>query len=210
MTETQTETAPDATVTGPDATSLLSEVLETTQEQEGQEQAKTETVKSDPKPEQTAAPESYEFAIPDGVHITKDAAPVVAYGEFAKEMGLSQEKAQAGLTKLVEAQAAHGKEQLAAMVNTWKEETRNDPEIGGEKLSATLVKANQVLSTLKTGPALRDLLESSQLGNHRAVIAALAEFRDVIGDDHFVAGNEEVAPQRRTPLDHFPNSPQLK
>ena len=204
MTELETEAAPSEPVDGPAMTSLLSEVTETKEEQASPEQTETETATDgDPQGEQAGAPESYEFVPPEGITLDKDSAPIAAYSELAKSLNLPQNQAQEGFAKLVTAQAEHAKAQFNGMVKQWEDETRNDPEIGGEKLQATLVKANQVLATLPGGEEAKALLNQTGLANNKAVIRLLAGFRDAIGDDHFVAGNGAVSRGGLTPSDFY-------
>lgn len=204
MTDLVEEAAPDVTVDGPAPTSLLSEVSETKEEQVSPEQTETETATDgDPQGEQAGAPESYEFVAPEGITIDNASAPIAAYSELAKSLNLPQDKAQEGYAKLVTAQAEHSKAQFQAMVKTWETETRNDPELGGEKLQATLVKANQVLATIPGGEEAKALLNQTGLANNKAIIRLLAGFRDAIGDDHFVAGNDAVSRGGLTASDFY-------
>lgn len=204
MTEQATEAAPDVTVDGPATTDLLTEASLATETQASQEQTETvDATDGDPQGEQAGAPESYEFVAPEGITVDNASAPIAAYSELAKSLGLTQDKAQEGYAKLVAAQAEHSKAQFDGLVKQWQDETRNDPVVGGEHLQANLVKANQVLATIDGGEEAKALLTQSGLVNNKAVIRLLAGFRDAIGDDHFVAGNDQETPRERTAKDFF-------
>lgn len=209
MSET-TIAAPAAETDGPATTDLMTEALGEQVTESSSEQAETvEATDGDNQGEQASVPESYELSAPEGVNIESDSAVLAAYGDFAKSLKLSQEQAQEGFSQLATAQATQAKAQHAGLVESWINETRNDPVLGGENLKQSMVKADQFLATFDTSKELRGLLIETGLINHRAVIRALGEGRDAISDDQFVTGNLG-GNKPRTAVDHFPNSPQLK
>lgn len=63
-------------------------------------------------------------------------------------------------------------------LNTWKEETLKDPVIGGERFEATLSSALEFIRTHGGSEdeqkELRSVMDSSGLGNHKAVIRVFA------------------------------------
>lgn len=208
MTEQQTEAAPDVQSDGPaESTNLMTEALEATESQASPEQTETTDAKDgESQGEQASAPESYEFKAPDGGEIDQASVVIAAFSEHAKSLNLPQDQAQEQFSKLAAAQAAHSREQNEKLIESWKDETRNDPVIGGQNLQASMVKADQYLATFEPSGELRTLLTNTGLINHKAVIAGLVAGRDAISDDRFVAGNTG----EEEPHTHFPNSPGLK
>lgn len=205
---TETEVAaPEVSAEVPaEPTSLLTaKVSETETKAEVVEQVEpAEPEKVEAESEQAGAPESYEFVPPEGVTLAKDAATLAAYSEFAKSLNLTQEQAQEGFAKLVTAQQEQAKAGMAAEVTRWETETRNDPEIGGDKLEATLVKAKQFIATFGD-ESLTSLLNTG-LGNHVAIVRAFAKARDAMADDKFEAGNVGESKPVRDARSLYPNS----
>jgi glutamyl/glutaminyl-tRNA synthetase len=137
------------------------------------------------KAEAPAVPESYEFKMPDGVELDKAAA--TEFTEIAKELKLDQSTAQKVAdvgAKMVQRQAeAHAK-----LVETWVEQVKTDNEIGGDKLDQNLAIARKAMDAFGT-PELKDVLNSTGLGNHPAVIKAFYKAGKAISEDKFVAGS---------------------
>lgn len=193
MTE-QTEAAPDVVVESPaeSAPEVAETVLETvTETTESPEQTETtDATDGESQGEDTAgAPESYEaFTAPEGVEIPPDSAVIAAYSDFAKDHNLTQEQAQAGFTKLVQAQAEAQKVQRDAWIKGLEDDLRNDPVLGGENLKATMVKSDQVLATFDKGREVTALLNETGLSKDKRIHALLGAVRDAIGEDQFHAG----------------------
>ena len=61
--------------------------------------------------------------------------------------------------------------------NDWRSQVETDPQIGGERLAATLGSANQLLNTHapKTGAEFRELMNESGYGNHPTILRFLSE-----------------------------------
>lgn len=171
------------------------------QTETGTSQDATNQGKSEPK-----APESYEFTPPEGV--TVDADMVAAFGDFAKSLDLTQDQAQEQFSKLAAAQAASVGKAFQAQVKAWTDETRKDPELGGDNFQSTLVKADQALAVVDPDGHLTALLNNTGLASNKAVLSALTRVRDAIADDKFVAGTTGEQGSRSAKA-HFPNSPQL-
>lgn len=141
------------------------------------------------KPDEPQVPESYEFAMPEGVELDTVAAD--EFSVIAKELKLDQETAQKVAdvgAKMVQRQIeAHAK-----MVEAWVEQVKTDKDIGGDKLDENLGVARKAMETFGS-PELKDLLNSSGLGNHPAVIKAFFNAGKAISDDGFVKGTSKVA-----------------
>ncbi len=143
------------------------------------------------------APEAYtEFTLPEGM--TVDTTALEAFVPVAKELGLSQEQAQklVGLqTAQVQAQEQAQQEQWAATQDEWRGATRADPEIGGVNLNQSLAHVNTFLSKFGT-PELRELMDTSGMGNRVEVIRMLAAAGKAMGEDSLVSGG--TTPPART------------
>lgn len=156
-----------------------------------EDQAATTTADSaSTQPEETKTvevqvPDSYEFAMPDGVELDKAAAD--EFSAIAKELKLDQASAQKVAdvgAKMAQRQAeAHAK-----LVESWVEQVKTDKDLGGDRLDANLAVARKALETFGT-PELRDVLNSTGLGNHPEVIKAFYKAGKAISEDRFVTGS---------------------
>ena len=143
------------------------------------------------------APEEYiDFKMPKGMEVDK--GMLETFAPLAKELNLSQEKAQ----KLVDLQAkgleasrdAHVKEWADAM-GKWKDDVKADKEIGGESYNDTERYAGLALK--KLGPAnredgtnaLQSILEVTGVGNHVELVRFFAKVGKLIDDDKIDLGN---------------------
>lgn len=150
----------------------------------------------DKKGEKAGAPESYsDFTLPEGVALDPE-----VMGEFkaaAKELNLPQDAAQkladigAKMT-LKNAQAMDAK--LTEVKAEWKQQAAVDKEFGGDKYEASKGAAATVFQTFGT-PALKDLLESSGLGDHPEMIRWAYRVSKAISPDTVVIGRQPSAPE---------------
>lgn len=173
-------------------------------EQAGAEgEQKTDDSTDEQKPAD-GAPEAYEaFNAPEGV-VLADSVLEVAQQAF-KDANLSQEKAQSLIDKLTPAIAQAQQEALDAAIQSqitdWVAAAKADEQIGGDKLAPALANANRVVDTFGS-PELRDMLISSGLGNHPAVIKFCDAIFSKISPDTFVA----AAPRPGGKQSFYPNS----
>lgn len=160
----------------------------TTQATEGQT-AQTKTVEGEKtegdKGQPQGAPEKYEFAMPEGVQM--DESGVKAFSEFAKDSNLSQEAAQALLSKMAPAMAKRQADAVEAARTEWVNQSTADKEFGGDKLTENLAVAKKAIDKFGT-PELSKLLNESGLGNHPEVIRLLYRAGKAISEDTFVGG----------------------
>lgn len=142
--------------------------------------------------EKQGAPESYEFKAPEG----KEFSPEVlgAFSEAAKELGLTQEAAQAMLDKIAPAFAERQTQAVEAARAQWATDSRSDKEFGGDKLDENLATAKKAFETFGT-PELRTLLNESGLGNHPEIIRAFYRAGKAISEDRVVTGQGGGAAQ---------------
>lgn len=148
------------------------------------------------------APESYEFKVPEGVAF--DEAGLEAFGKFAKDADLPQDKAQALLEKLAPAMQERAKAAVESTKAQWMESSRTDKEFGGDKLTENLAVAKRALDTFGS-PELRALLNESGLGNHPEIIRAFYRAGKAISEDRVVngaGGEAPVDPAKRLFPDH--------
>lgn len=143
----------------------------------------------DAKPTEPVVPESYDLKMPEGVELDKAAA--TEFTAIAKELKLDQAAAQ----KLADIGASMAQRQAQAhaqLVETWTEQVKTDKEIGGDKLEQNLGVARKALEQFGT-PELKDVLNSTGLGNHPAVVKAFIKIGKAISEDGFVAGSPKGA-----------------
>lgn len=150
------------------------------------------------------APEQYEdFKLPDGAVLAAEA--IEETKTLAKELGLSQEKAQKLADLLAKtstaADAEFAKRQADAVkgvVGGWVDEVRKDKEIGGEKLQENLAKARAAMDATAT-PELRALLKGSGLGNNVHVIRHFLRLAPMVSQDRTMqAGAQPGGPKDRS------------
>lgn len=201
-----TEAAPTTEAALPTASSLLTdgqggeqpgagEAAQTSTEAEGKPTAGE-------KPTEQGAPESYaDFTLPDGV--TLDAAVADEAKALAKDLGLSQEKAQkvadllakqsqAVAPAATEAFKATQQAQVQSIHDQWATETKADKEVGGEQLAENLAKARAAMEATTT-PQLQELLKRTGLGNNVEVIRHFLRIAPAFSQDKHVPGTS--APQ---------------
>ena len=155
---------------------------------------------ADAKATEPAIPEAYEFTAPDGVEL--DSVATEEFSAIAKELKLDQSNAQKVADvaiKMAQRQAeAHVK-----LVESWVEQVKADKELGGDRLQENLAVAKKPLDQFGT-PELRDVLNSSGLGSHPAVVRFFHAIGKSLSEDRFVAGapkSTDTDPARRL----FPN-----
>lgn len=154
-------------------------------------------VETTPEPAITQQPETvpYAFTAPEGV--TVDDAVLTAYTEAAKELNLPKDAAQAIVDKVAPLMAQRQAEAMSSLASEWQNQSRDDPEFGGDKLYENLATAKKAMDTLGT-PALKALLESTGLGNHPELIRMFWRAGQQLSEDRFVPAGG-TAPQPRDP-----------
>lgn len=156
-----------------------------------------------------SAPESYtDFKLADGVSLDPD-----VMGEFkalAKDAGLSQEHAQKLVDLGAKMQLKGGEsvsQGLAKAKESWLAASKADKEFGGDGYDANAGAASKVFADFGT-PALKELLESSGLGNHPEMIRWAYRVSKAVSPDKVVTGRQgDGKPQDARKF--YPNSPGL-
>jgi len=130
-----------------------------------------------------SVPEKYDFALPDGIALDELAA--TEFSALAKELGMSQEKAQAVadigvqmMSRLQQAQAAARDAQVAE----WVQAAQTDAEFGGVKFDESVAIANRALDEFG-GAELKEALKATGMGNHPELIRAFYRVGLKISDD---------------------------
>lgn len=118
-----------------------------------------------------------------------DTDGVTAFGQFARELNLSNEAAQKMMDKMAPAMAQRQQAAIEKAITTWGESAKTDKEFGGQQLDQNLAVAKKALDTFGT-PELRELLVKSGLGNHPEVIRVFYRAGKAISEDNFVPGGQ--------------------
>jgi hypothetical protein len=144
-------------------------------------------------------PEKYDIKLPDNSPLP--AAVVERAAAKARELGLSNEKAQAYLTSLHEEVTTYHADLIQAhtqRVTGWVDELKVDKEYGGEKFVATANAAHRAF--LKFGsPGLKEALDASGYGNHPEFVRMMARIGAALGEDTLELGNQGGKPAEKTP-----------
>lgn len=167
-----------------------------TQEPAKDEPAKEPEKEPAPKP---AAPEKYEFAMPEGYVV--DEAAVEAVTPILKELNCSQETAQklvdlhfAQIKAMQEVQEKAKAETLAQ----WAKEIRADKDIGGPNVLQNLLPGTRLLDKFGS-PALNELLQESGLDRHPAVVRFLVAVGREFAEDRWADGGKRGPAGDMTP-----------
>lgn len=148
-------------------------------------QPESEKPKEEKKPE--GAPEAYEFKTAEGVELDTEA--LKDFEPVARELNLTNEQAQ----KLVDAYpkilAGVQQRQVEAwqkQTQDWAADVKSDKEIGGDKLTASLSKAQQALETFGSSE-LKEYLNETGLGNHPELVKAFVKIGKAMSEDNMVS-----------------------
>lgn len=145
------------------------------------------------------APDAYsDFTLPEG--ISADAAALDTATPLFKELNLSQEQSQ----KLVDfyadrmTQTAEGQTKAFADVTaSWATDAKNDPDIGGDNFDANIKTAMAGITAFGT-PELTELLNTTGVGNHPAMIKFAQQVGKLVKEDnpgHTQSGGKSEASQ---------------
>lgn len=134
---------------------------------------------------------------PEGVQVDK--AAVETFTKLAGELKLDSAGAQkvVDLYAGLQTQAQKAAEaQFAAADKAWAETIKKDPEIGGEKLSASLENARRAVHKFG-GPDLAKALDAMGIGNHPVLVKAFAKVGAAMAEDRIAGattGGAEAGP----------------
>lgn len=146
-----------------------------------------EGAKPDAKP---ATPETYELKGPEGMELDTEA--VSEFSGIAKELGLDQAGAQKVADVAVK-MAQRQAEQHVRLVEGWAEQVKADKEIGGDKLEENLAVARKARDAFGSDE-LKQLLDSTGVGNHPAVVRFFYKVGKSISEDGMIRAAQQGAP----------------
>lgn len=138
------------------------------------------------------APDAYEFVPPEGREFDPDVLGV--FSDTAKELNLSQEKAQKMLDRLIPALVEKQARAFVELKSTWVDATKADAEVGGSNLKQSLADGKAALDEIGT-PALRGLLKETGLDNHPEIIRLLVRTHKVLAEDKFIPSASAAKPE---------------
>ena len=141
------------------------------------------------KPEEAAqgAPEQYEdFKMPEGM--TLDGKVSEAFQGAAKELGLSQEKAQGFIDKLAPVLAQQSMERIKAISDDWREKSMKNEEIS--KSLPDIARLRDKFAKDANGNIDPDIAEfmNSPMGNHPGCLKLLARAGRAFGEGSYPQG----------------------
>ena len=141
------------------------------------------------------APEKYaDFTAPEGQEIGSDVAAEI--GTLAKELDLSQDKAQKVFDTAAKLAAKGVEAQVAAITSTradWVSQVKADKEFAaGPGLDANLATAKAAMLAT-TNPQFQMLLARSGLGDHPDVIRHFLKIAPAFSEDKHVPGGKAPA-----------------
>lgn len=199
--ETPTGEEKPKTETKPDAETPKTEIKT---EEKPAEKTSTETKPptEEKKPEAEKATEKpqtdYDLKLPEGSPLSaEDLAQTV---KDAKAAGLLKEQAQTLLNSKDQGARALKTRQDAAYEQTkvkWKEDVKNDPEMGGPKLAETVGLASRAFKTLASAE-LQVWAEKTGLGSYPEFVRLMAKVGRMMGEDTLIRGTVG-APQEKKP-----------
>lgn len=147
------------------------------------------------------------FTLPEGME--RDEELLGTFVDKAKELGLTQEQAQA----LVDIQAGAVQKQAQViddMMAGWQKETEADEELGGanmdENLSVARAGVEEVLNETEAA-AFYEALQVSGLGSHPAIIRPLFRFGKMLSDDTVHRGRTMSGDKARTTAERMFGNP---
>lgn len=115
-----------------------------------------------------------------------DDAGLTAFGEFARELNMPQDAAQAMLNKLAPAMAQRQAAQIDAAKAQWKAELQADKDLGKPENRAIAKTALDKFGT----PELQQLLEGSGLIDHPEIVRAFFRAGQAISPDKVFSGRQ--------------------
>lgn len=148
---------------------------------------------------ESTTPEAYTFTAPEGMELDADA--VSEFSTFATEQGLSQEQAQK-VADIATSMAQRQQAQFQAQVTQWATDAAADQEFGGDKFQANLAIARTAIEKFG-GDTLKQILDTTGLGNHPEMIRAFYRAGKMTMDSEFVQGGT-AAPMRDPARIMFP------
>lgn len=162
-------------------------------------------------PAPAGAPEKYEFKAPEGASAFDDTV-LGAYGDAARELNLTQEGAQALLTKVgpvIQAQQVAKLTEfysdIGGLPDTWATQVQADKELGGADMDAKLAVAAKARDL--GGPEFVKMLNKTGMGNHPEMIRTFYRIGKSLSEDKFVQGGTASSASRTRADIMYPTKP---
>jgi len=182
-----------------DDTTLLTDSVSDESSQEKVGDAPEAEESKEEKPAVGEVPETYDIKVPEGVEL--DTGTLDIFSPIFKELGLTTEGAQ----KLVDAYVPmlqnssdnQRQESLKAyeeIVNEWRSESLKDLGADAKTALSFCAKAREKFGS----DELKEVLESTGIGNHKAMIRFMEKIGKTISEDSLVEGARR--PDEKDPL----------
>lgn len=146
-----------------------------------------------PKPE---VPVEYKWKAPEGRQYHPET--IKGYEAIVRDLKVAPDVAQSLLDRALPLLEGRQAQQVKDMRDGWRKALEGDPELGGSKLDETKSLAAKTLDSLGT-PELRQLLDETGLGEHKAFAALLRRVGEALSEDRFVAGRRAPGDGPQTP-----------
>jgi hypothetical protein len=144
-------------------------------------------------------PVTYEdFKLPEGAAV--DGETLDRARSLFSEAGLPQEQAQKFIDLAVSREQAAAQKGVQAFVdlqNKWVSEIKADPEIGGDRMTASMASAARAIDRLGV-PGLKEALNLTGPGNNPAIVKAFVRLGQMVSEDRFVPGRNAAPPAPRS------------
>jgi len=144
------------------------------------EKGSGETGKPEGKDAESA---DFQISVPKGMEV--DQGMIDGFKGIAKELGLKGEQAQKVADwyfKSTEGATQKMMQQREEQILKWAEEAKSDKEIGGKEFQANLNTALKAMRQYADKEVV-DLINSTGLGNHKAMIRMFAKIGKAIAED---------------------------
>ena len=123
--------------------------------------------------------------VPEGFEADPDA--LQSFAELVNSAASREDIVRGGLELLAAEQAKSEEalvEEWTKVQNAWREEVRNDPDVGGENFETSLAKARTVIETYAPdAKALKELFATSGAGNSIHMVKFLNAIADALPGD---------------------------
>lgn len=142
----------------------------------------------------------YEFTAPEGVELDKTSTE--EFVAIAKELKLPKEAAQKVVDLAIKREQARA-EAFAKQAQDWEASVKSDKELGGDKLPETLAVCRKAIDL--GPPELKELLNSTKMGSHPAVVKWAYAVGKALSEDRFVQGGSAPKGNNDTAKSLYPN-----
>lgn len=137
-----------------------------------------------PKPD---VPVEYKWKAPEGRQFHSET--IKGYEAIVRDLKVAPDVAQSLLDRVVPLLEGRQSQQVKELRDGWRKGLESDPEIGGSRLEETRQLAAKTIESLGT-PELRELIEQTGIGEHKAFAALLRRVGEALSEDRFVAGRK--------------------